>query len=55
LAAESYPSHKLLAIMLGVRRPAVTIAVQVPERKGLIRAGVRVITILNRKDLVKFS
>jgi CRP-like cAMP-binding protein len=48
-------THKLLAIMLGVQRPAVTVAVQVLERKGLIRAGVRIITILNRKGLVKFS
>jgi Mn-dependent DtxR family transcriptional regulator len=47
--------HKLLAIMLGVQRPAVTTAVQLLERKGLIRAGRSVITIKNRKGLVKFS
>ena len=48
-------THKLLGIMLGVHRPAVTVAVQALERKGLIKAGRRVITVLNRKGLVKFS
>ena len=48
-------THKLLAIMLGVYRPAVTVAVQALERKGLIKAGRRVVTILDRKSLVKFS
>jgi CRP-like cAMP-binding protein len=48
-------THKLLAIMLGVQRPAVTVAVQALEREGLIKAGRRVITVLDRKGLVKFS
>jgi CRP-like cAMP-binding protein len=47
--------HKLLAIMLGVQRPAVTTAIQLLERKGLIRAGRGVITIKDRKGLVKLS
>lgn len=48
-------THNLLAIMLGVQRPAVTVAVHALERKGLIRGGRRVVTIENRKGLVKFS
>ena len=48
-------THKLLGIMLGVHRPAVTVAVHALERKGLIKAGRRVITVLDRKGLVKFS
>ena len=48
-------THKLLAIMLGGQRPGVTLALQVLQRKGLIRAGRRIITILDRKGLVKFS
>lgn len=45
-------SHKLLAIMLGVHRPGVTVALRALERKGLIRPGRKNITILNRKGLV---
>jgi len=48
-------THKLLAIMLGVQRPAVTVAVQALERKGLIKAGRRAITVLDRRGLIKFS
>jgi CRP-like cAMP-binding protein len=48
-------THKLLAIMLGVQRPNVTAAIKALERAGLIQAGRRVITILDRKGLVKFS
>jgi len=48
-------THKLLAIMLGGHRPAVTLALQALERKGLIKAGRGFIAILDRKGLVKFS
>jgi Mn-dependent DtxR family transcriptional regulator len=41
--------------MLGVQRPAVTVAVQALERKGLIKAGREVITITDRKGLVEMS
>ena len=41
--------------MLGVQRPAVSVAVEALERKGLIRAGRRVITVLDRKGLVAAS
>ena len=46
-------THKLLAIMLGVYRPAVTVAVQALERRHLIKAGRRAITVLDRKGLVR--
>jgi CRP-like cAMP-binding protein len=48
-------SHKLLAVMLGVHRPAVTVAVHALERRGLIKPGRESITILNRRGLVAFS
>ena len=48
-------SHKLLAVMLGVHRPAVTVAVRALERRGLIKPGRESISILNRKGLVAFS
>jgi CRP-like cAMP-binding protein len=48
-------THKLLGVMLGVQRTAVTATVQALERKGLIKAGLRVITILDREGLVRFS
>ena len=48
-------THKFLALMLGVQRPAVTVAVQALEREGLIKAGREVITITNRKRLVEMS
>ncbi len=41
--------------MLGVQRPAVTVAVQALEREGLIKAGRRAITVLDRRGLIKFS
>jgi CRP-like cAMP-binding protein len=48
-------THKLLGIMLGVERSAVSAAVKRLERQGLVRVGRRVITILDRKGLVSFS
>jgi CRP-like cAMP-binding protein len=48
-------THKLLGVMLGVQRSAVTATVQALERKGLIKAGLRVITVLDREGLVQFS
>ena len=48
-------THNLLAIMLGVQRPGVSVAVEALERKGLIRAGRRVITVRDRKGLVAAS
>jgi CRP-like cAMP-binding protein len=48
-------THKFLAVMLGAHRPFVTLTVQALERKGLIRAGRQVITIIDRKGLIKLS
>jgi CRP-like cAMP-binding protein len=48
-------THKLLGVMLGVQRSAVTATVLALERKGLIKAGLRVITVLDREGLVRFS
>jgi CRP-like cAMP-binding protein len=41
-------THKLLAIMLGVQRPALTSAVRVLEREGLISASRRSIKVKDR-------
>ena len=48
-------THEFLAMMLGVRRPGVTIALQELERDGLITARRGVVTILDRKALEKCS
>jgi CRP-like cAMP-binding protein len=45
----------LLAEMLGVQRPSITIAAKELERAGLIKRGRRQVTILNRKGLTKAS
>ncbi len=46
-------THDFLAIMLGVRRPGVTVALNQFERNGLIRAGRGVISILDRNGLTR--
>jgi CRP-like cAMP-binding protein len=52
LAREDLPlTHDFLSMMLGVRRPGVTIAVQTLEGGGLIRAKRRGITVLDRTGL----
>ena len=48
-------THRFLSVMLGVHRPIVTLTVQALERKGLVRAGRQVITIVDRDGLVKMS
>lgn len=44
-------THELIALMLGVRRPGVTDAINDLEGKGLIRSGRGVVTVVNRKGL----
>jgi CRP-like cAMP-binding protein len=44
-------THEFLAIMLGVRRPGVTIAMSFLEGRGLIHTQRRVISILDREGL----
>jgi len=48
-------THNLLAEMLGVQRPTITIAARELERAGLIARGRRQVTILDRQGLVKAS
>lgn len=44
-------THEFLAVMLGVRRSGVTVALQELERKGMIAHRRSVITIIDRKGL----
>lgn len=44
-------THALLAIMLGVRRPGVTVALNALERRALIKVGRGTVTILDRRGL----
>src|SRR3954447_24840598 len=44
-------THDFVAIMLGVRRPGVTLAMQALESNGLIRASYGRITVLDRAGL----
>jgi len=48
-------THEFLSVMLGVRRPGVTVALDTLERKGLIRAKRGAVAILNRMGLRKIS
>jgi CRP-like cAMP-binding protein len=48
-------THEFLSVMLGVRRPGVTNALDLLEKKGLIRAKRRAIAILDRAGLRKSS
>jgi hypothetical protein len=44
-----------LSIMLGVRRPGVTVAIQILEGKGFIRAKRGVVTIRDGDGLVELA
>ena len=48
-------THEFLAIMLGVRRPGVTVALNLLEKDGLIDANRGVISIIDRKGLEEKS
>jgi hypothetical protein len=52
----SFPiTHEFISIMLGVRRSGVTLAIQMLEGDGLIRAHRGSITILDRPGLVQIA
>lgn len=44
-------THEFLAIMLGVRRPSVTLVLQPLQERGLVKCGRGTITILDRRGL----
>lgn len=46
-------THEFMALMLGVRRPGVTVATHVLEGEGMIRARRGHITVLDRGKLVR--
>jgi CRP-like cAMP-binding protein len=48
-------THEFISIMLGVRRPGVTLAVQILEGNGLIKATRGTIVILDREGLVELA
>jgi CRP-like cAMP-binding protein len=48
-------THEFLSIMLGVRRPGVTLALHELEKKGMIIPGHRSIRIVDRKGLERAS
>jgi CRP-like cAMP-binding protein len=48
-------TQSLLAEMLGVQRPSITNAAREFERAGLIARGLRQVTILDRRGLMKAS
>jgi CRP-like cAMP-binding protein len=48
-------THEFLALMLGVRRPGVTEALSILQRKGLVRRGRAAIEILDRPGLIEMS
>jgi CRP-like cAMP-binding protein len=48
-------THEFLAMMLGVRRPGVTVALNLLERAGLIQTSRSAIVIIDRKGLEENS
>jgi CRP-like cAMP-binding protein len=48
-------THEFLSVMLGVRRPGVTVTLDLLEKKNLIRAKRGVVAILNRTGRRKIS
>jgi hypothetical protein len=55
LAGQRVITHEFLRIMLAVRRSGVTLAVQILEGKGLIRATRGTIRIVDRAGLVQHT
>lgn len=56
VGGEDIPlTHKFIAMMLGVRRPGVTVALQILEGMQIIRAKRGVITVLDRNRLEELA
>jgi CRP-like cAMP-binding protein len=53
VGAHFHITHEFISMMLAVRRSGVTLAVQILEGKGLIRAGRATIEIIDRKGLIE--
>jgi CRP-like cAMP-binding protein len=52
LASDAFPlTHELMSIMLGVRRPTVTLVVNDLVRRGIIRTTRGMIEIVDRREL----
>jgi CRP-like cAMP-binding protein len=48
-------THEFLSVMLGVRRPGVTTALDLLEKEGLVQAKRRAVLIIDRKGLRKIT
>ncbi|WP_352593498.1 helix-turn-helix domain-containing protein [Mesorhizobium caraganae] len=48
-------AHEYLGVMLGVRRPGVTVALQVIEGRGLIQSRRGEVVISDRKGLINLA
>jgi CRP-like cAMP-binding protein len=48
-------THEFLAVMLGVRRPGVTVALKLLEAAGLIRTRRGIISLIDRQGLERIS
>ena len=48
-------THEFLAVMLGVRRPGVTVALHILEGKGLIRSNRGQILVRDREGLIELA
>jgi CRP-like cAMP-binding protein len=48
-------THEFLSVMLGVRRPGVTVALQILEGKGFIRANRGEILLRDREGLIELT
>lgn len=56
LDSDAVPlTHEFLSVMLGVRRPGVTVALDLLEKQGLIRVKRGAVAILSRTGLRKVS
>ena len=53
--SEVRVTHELLAMLLGVRRPAVTLAMHGLEGNGLIRSTRKLISVIDREGLLKHA